>query len=374
MSLLATRRSRLIASAAAVLVTNVALLVPAGPALAAAMTITSVSPAKVGAGMGAQTMTITGTNFDASLIGGISVGADSNCAGLTNHVVTSRTQIVFRTPGIGCAVSPGGIPETISIWGTDFTTLLATKVNAVLFVPPPALADPLEKPVITDNSSLLDLADQVTALNAAGGQVIRIKAGNTFAFDGRSPAALSGTLNGRVLTSVGFRAPDGVTVQTGTAVPEPGNYWLARTMVPLPVVAASTLVLTQNTVSRTFAEAATGLTVVNAPVVTGLDFRAGKTGGATVTRIMGSGFGSSANDLTVTMCGKTAPIVGSPSSSTVTVQTPNPGGSPPTAVADLVAALGGTAGVCPVVVTRTTGSETVSSPVTTATYFTFLDR
>jgi hypothetical protein len=372
MSLLATRRARLTASAsAAALLTGAALIVQAAPAFAATMTISAVSPVKVGAGLAGKAVVITGTNFDDELIGSVSLGGDTNCAKLENFIVTSTTQISLKTPANGCAASNGGNAEAATIYGLDGSTVLATKAAVLTFVPAPSLADVADKPVITDNSSLLDVADRVRALTTTGGQVLRIKAGADFAFDGRSAAALSGTLNGKALTTVGFLAADGTTAQPVNSAPaSTGNYWLARTAAPMTATATPNLVILQNTVSRTFASTATDLSIVATPTVTGLDVTSGKTGAATKVRIIGTAFSATPSELTVTMCGLPAPIVGATSVNSISVQAPNPAASPATAVSDLVTALGGNAGVCPVVVTR----SGVSSPVTSVTAFAFLDR
>lgn len=370
MSLLATRRSRLAASATALLA-GASLIAAAVPAYAAAMTISTVTPAKVGAGMANRTVTVNGTNFDEELIGSVSLGGDTNCAKLDNFIVTSSTQLSLKTPASGCAASNGGNPEAVTIYGTDGSTVLATKAAVLTFIPSPSLADVGDKPVVTDNSAALDLAGRVQALNAAGGQVVRIKAGADFAFDGRSAAALSGTLNGKALTTVGFLAADGTTVQAVNSAPAgPGNYWLARTGTSMLASATPSLVVNQNTVSRTFASTATDLTVVAAPMISSLDVTSGKIGAATRVRIIGTSFSATSSELAVTFCGLPAPITGATSVNSISVVVPNPAATPPTSLDDLVAALGGTAGVCPVVVTR----GGVSSPVTSVTAFAFLDR
>ena len=363
------------AAAAALLVAGAGLIVPAAPAHAAAMTISSVTPLKVAAGTADQVLVVTGTNCSADLIGAVRVGAASACAWITDHIVTSASRLTFKTPAGGCAASPGGVAEAVTILAADGVTALATRLAAVTFVPPPAIAAVEDKPVYAENSSLLDLEDRITALDAAGNQVVRIKAGPDFAFDGRTPAALTGSLNGRPLTSVGFRGPDGTTVQGTNAAPAgPGNYWLARTTAPLGASVVPALVVTQHTVSRTFASTATGVTSVTTPYVGSLDVRSGKTGAATAVRLTGSAFGTLPAELAVTMCGLPAPFVGTPTANSITVRTPSPDNSPPTATADLVAALGGTSGICTIRVTRGTGPDAVSSAVTPVTYFAFVDR
>ncbi|WP_305782337.1 hypothetical protein [Symbioplanes lichenis] len=370
MSLLATRRTRLAASATALLA-GATLIGQASPALAATMTISAVSPVKVGAGLANKAIVVTGTNFDDELIGGISLGGDPNCAKLDNFIVSSTTQLSLKTPANGCAASSGGNAEAVTIYGTDGTTILATKPAVLTFVPAPSLADVGDKPVFTDNSSALDVTGRVQALNVAGGQVIRVKAGDDFSFDGRSAAALSGTLNGKVLTTVGFLAANGTTAQAANSAPAgPGNYWLARTAAPMTATATPSLVINQNTVSRTFASTATGLSIVAAPMITSLDVTSGKVGAAARTRIIGTSFSANPSELSVTFCGLPAPIVGATSVNSISVVVPNPAATPATSIDDLVAALGGTAGVCPVVVTR----NGVSSPITSVTAFAFLDR
>jgi hypothetical protein len=379
MSLLATRRSRLAASAsAATLVVGATLAVTATPAFAADMTITTVSPAKVAAATANRVILINGTNFDEDSIASITVGGDADCAALTSYVVTSPTQISLKTPGNGtntasvpgCAASSGGTAESITITPTSSGGATVTKASAVTFVTPPTIDVLANNPVISDNSSLLAAADQVKDFTTAGGQLLRIKSGGDFLFDGRTAAGLTGTYGGKALTTVGFQNSDGTTLAATAAPTGSYNYWLARTGTALTAATDPTLAITQNTVGKNFATAATGTTISASPTVTSLDVTSGKTGAATTFKITGTGFSTTAGDLTVKVCGRTADISGSPTLTSITAVTPNANSSTATDLTALKTAIGGTAGVCPVTVTK----GGVTSPVTSGSFFAFVDR
>jgi hypothetical protein len=379
MSLLSPRRSRAVAvtASAAVLVIGASLVTQASPAYADAMTITTVLPIKVAAGLANRVVVITGTNFDEDLIGGVTLGADPDCALLTSYVVSSATSISVKTPGNGtagappgCAASSGGTAETVTIVAADLTTTLAAKTSAITFVPPPAIAtiSGSQNAVITENSSALPIASQVTQLNAAGNQIIRIKAGASFAFTGAG-SSLSGTLGGKALTTVSFlSAADGPQTLTGAG--DNGNTWIAKTGTSLTASATPTLTITQSAVSRSFTSVETGLTIVAVPTVTSLGVKEGKSGAATATTIVGTNFGTTIGEIGVTFCGVAAPAPSAVTATLITLVTP-------TAVAGLSPGLGllTNSGVCPVVVTRTpSGGSALVSPVSTTSAFTFLDR
>ncbi len=400
MSLLATRRSRLAASASTAVLVVGATLVASAPAATAAVlnnvTISAVNPAKVVSGLANRVILINGTNFDEDQITGISLGADPDCQNLQSYVVTSTTQISVKTPGVapsgvtpdtaapGCRPTPGNVAEDVTINQIDATgaTGSVTRATAITFVPPPSIGTLVTTagseafPIFTENSSALDMADRARQLTSAGGQLVRIKAGADFAFDGRSSAGLTGSLAGKALTTVGFLDSTGATQAINSAPTGNGNFWIARTATALTPTDTPTLAVTQGTVTRTFAADVNGLSVVAAPTVTSLDVTSGKTGAITAVKITGTNFGTSATELQVTMCGRIAPIVGTPTNTSITVNTPNSADSTsPTTNAQLKTALGGTAGVCPVVVTRTpAGGTAMSSAITAASFFAFVDR
>ncbi|WP_306216036.1 IPT/TIG domain-containing protein [Actinoplanes sp. RD1] len=376
MSLLATRRSRLAASAsAATLVVGATLAVTATPAFAADMTITSVAPAKVAAGSANRVVIITGTNFDEDAISDISLGTDTDCQDLSTYVVTSATQISVKTPGVGttgsapgCAASANGTAESVTIDPSATGAADVVKTGAITFVTPPSLDAVADKPVITDNSSQLATADQIQTLNAAGGQLLRITAGSDFAFDGRASAGLTGTYGGKPLTSVGFIAADG-TAQAATAAPTAnGNVWLARTATGLTASTDPTLSITQGTVSKNFLNAATGTTIVSTPTVTSLDVNSGKVNAATTVKVTGTNFSTTLGDMAVSFCGVSGTVTAS-TATVVTVTTPTTvSGTAGTGIGTA------TAGVCPVVVSKTQNGVTTSSPVTPTSFFAFVDR
>jgi hypothetical protein len=373
MSLLSSRKRALATTASALFVAGATLVMQPSPALAAGETITTVSPTKVAATVANRVIIINGTNFDEDNIGAITIGADPDCVKMVTYVVTSPSQISLKTPGNGtdsatipgCAVSSGGTPEDITIYATDKTTELVKKTAAVTFLPPPTIGTPSStlKPVITDNSSVLGVANQVTALNAAGNQTVRIQAGSTFAFDGRTTAGLTGSLGGKPLTTVGFLASDGTTAQgLSTAPAANANFWIAKTGPGLSTT-TPTLTITQGTLSKTFSATDGGFTVVSTPLVSALDVTSGKTDAQTTVKITGTGFSTTASENSVTFCG----VAVTPTAATatqLTVTTPAVGGASPGL------GTGNYSGVCPVVVTR----GGVSSPITAASYYSFVDR
>jgi hypothetical protein len=284
---------------------------------------------------------------------------------LTSYVVTSATQISVKTPTLGCAVT-GGTKETVSINAVDLSVI--SKVAVLSFVAPPsigAFVAATSNPVITQNSNLMLPAAQVLELNAAGNQLIRIKASGTFAFAGTS-GLLSGSLGGKALTSVGFVSAAGVS-QTTPTTGDVGNTWIAKTGTGMTVSATPTLSITQASVSRTFTALETGLTgIVAVPTVTSLDVKEGIVGLATTVKITGTNFGTVLGDIDVDFCG----VAATPSAVTATLITL----TTPTALPPVTVGLAGSSGVCPVVVTRTVSGVAAVSPVNAASSFAFLDR
>jgi IPT/TIG domain-containing protein len=363
MSLLSPRRSRAVAvtASAAVLVVGASLVIQASPAYAA-VTISAVAPSKVAAGLANRVVVITGTNFDEDLIASIALNA-TDCAALTSYVVTSATQISVKTPLGGCTATVS-TAETVTITAVDLTTV--SKATAITFVAPPSIAAVGTKPVITQNSSALLAANQVVELNAAGNQVIRIKAGAAYAFAGTS-GALAGSVGGKALTTVGFVSAAGVAQTTPTAG-DVGNTWIAKTGTGMTASVTPALTITQGSVSRTFTNLETGLSgIVALPTVTSLDVKEGVVDAPTVVKITGTNFGTVPGDLSVTFCGVagTLSVSTPPTATSITLTTPP--------VAGLSPGLGASnfSGVCPVVVTRTAVG---SSSVTATSFFAFLDR
>ncbi|MEV0900315.1 IPT/TIG domain-containing protein [Actinoplanes sp. NPDC049802] len=370
MPLLTSRRGHRAAAigAAAGLVVG-ASLVGAQSAEAATnygVTITAVTPAKVAAGLGNRVVVITGTNFDEDQITGITLGADPDCAELTSYVVTSSTSISVKTPSANGASADGvpgctaGAAADVTIHQTELGT--ATRAASITFVDPPALAT--TNPMITENSSSLTTGNQVKTFHTTGNQTIRIKAGSGTTFSGQAGAALSGTYGGKALTSVGFLDPTGAT-QLASAAGSPGNYWIAKTAASL-TAASNTLTISLNGVSRTFSATDTGTSLVALPTITSLDVTSGKTNASTQVRITGTNFNTTIGDWTVTFCG-VAGTVTAATATQLTVTTPVVGGVTP--------GLGTTAfaGVCPVSVVNANNGSPLTSPVSPASYFTFLN-
>ncbi len=365
MSLLSSRRRRsaaaVTAAAGLVVSASLAMGTPAQAAVNYNVTFTGASPAKVSAGTSNRVIILTGTNFDEDQITGIDLGSDPDCANLQSYVVSSSTSISVKTPGAGSNPGDGCAAGAADITINQTNSGTVTRAAAVTFVNPPALA--AAKPIITENSSTLLAANQVTNFTTTGGQTIRIKADANTTFSGLSANALSGSFGGKPLTTVGFVAPDG-TAQANSAAGTPGNFWIAKTATALAANATPTLTISQNGVSKTFQSTDIGNpTIVGVPTVTSLDVTSGKSNTATTVKITGTNFGTTVGDWTVNFCGLPG-VVTAATATVLTVTTPtNVGGN--------ASGLGAStyAGVCPVVVV---GANNGTSPLSEKSNFTYL--
>lgn len=364
MPLLSSRRQRRAAAvgAAAGLVVSATLAgSPAQAVVNYGVTITTVTPAKIAAGLANRVVIINGTNFDEDQILSIDLGADPDCQELTSYVVTSSTSISVKTPGEGDNPGAGcsaGAAAAVNINQTEAGE--ATKAAAITFVDPPTIA--AANPISTENSAALDAANRVTKVSTTGGQNIRIKAGTGTAFSGVAGAGLSGTFGGKPLTTVGFLAPD-LSAQATSAAGTNGNYWIAKTGTGLST-ASNTLTITLNGVSKTFSAADTGLTIAAIPTITSLDVTSGKAKSATAVKITGTNFTTTPADWRVTFCGEAV----TPSASTATQLTVNA----PATIGDEVGFADDVwEGVCPVRA-YPAAAPTNISPVSPGSYFTYL--
>jgi IPT/TIG domain-containing protein len=342
------------------------------------MTITAVTPAKVPADTAARVVTITGTGFDEDYISSVGLGGDTDCDDLDSYVVQSPTTLIVKTPTGGCA-SSAGTPETVTISDKQSTPGTTTKGSAINFVPPPTLvtgqndATPANrlKPVVTENSSGLVLANQVITVQATGSQTLRVKAAANFAFSNAASNTFSASLGGKPMTDIKVYDITANPIAPSTAAltnTNNGNFFTAKTPVLTP--GTYPLVVSQNGVSATFAPAYTGLSVSTAPVVTSLDVTSGKTTGGTVVKITGTGFnptvasydGTIANIL---VCGNSvAPTAATATSLTFTTPA---GGASATGLGASVYE-----GVCPVKVMNTIAPNAGTSVVTEKSYFVYL--
>ena len=339
-------RKRVAVCATAMAMAATGSLVAASNAFGAAsttgMTITAIAPKKIAALTANQVVTITGTNFDESIITGVELGP---CNAV--YVVANPTTIYAKTPNATCGTATASTttPETITITDneTNTVTFTGTATTGLFYVTPPAIA--ATNPAYTDLSSAIPA--KVKQLKVGGGQLVRINAAADYTFAAGVTAALGGT------------AMTGVTVVGSTA----GNYITA--VAPAKAAGAVALTLTANGVSKTFPATATGLSYWAPPTVATVAPNAGRavvsggTGGDTV--ITGTGFSPTTNGNTVTICGQTATVKATPAptatSLSVTVPDPQLG----TDVYE---------GVCPVRVT--VGGN--ASPVTATSTYSYLTQ
>jgi hypothetical protein len=366
------RPSRLAAgAAAAVVVTSLAVAVPITPAFAAVtgnIVVTSPTTGKVAAATEKQLIflkvdNLVGATLTEETVAKVDLGPD-DCDELEYYIVTSTSTIVAKTPTGGCTATASGT-ETITISFTGSTGDLVDTTTTLQFVTPPAIAEEELFPVVTENSAALDDENQVQRFLSTGGQYVRIKAGEEFAFSGTTGttgAGLSATLGGKALTEV--KAYDSDGVQLTTTPPgedDEGNYFIGKTASAMNV-ADPTLVITQNGVSKSFSADVTGISIVTAPLVTGVSPALGKVGAATSVTISGSGF---TTGTTVTFCGipGTTPAPATNGNS-MTVKTPVTASILPGLGDDVFAA------PCPVVVTQ--GTTLVESPISDKSVFTFV--
>jgi hypothetical protein len=361
-----------LAIGAGLLTAGALTLTEASPARATAgtspygATFTNIAPAKVGAGLAKQVITLTGTNFNEAQITRIDLrvsGAITDCQDVP-YVVTSATTISIKTPTGGCAATADPTaPETVTITEVGGNTL--TK-QGLTFLAPPDLAT--TNPVVTENSSALLSANQVATLLPAGGQTIRVRAAAGYAFDGKltGTSALSATLGGKTLSNIKVYNSEGVL--QGTSAAAVGNYFTATTP-SLLAGGSHSLIIMQAGVTRTFLTTTTGLSWPAVQTVSSLDPKSGKSKGGTSVRITGTGFPTvltDAQDATkwkVQFCGIDA-TVSATTATLLTVVTPD------TSVASPGLGVGVFEGVCPVRVVDVT--NTLTSALTTGSAYAYL--
>jgi hypothetical protein len=321
--------------------------------------------------------TITGTNFDENNIVDIDIAAAPvGCTGISSYIVTSPTTIVVKTPTAGCTASVDQVNgETITINETGgvgtLSNVPATAAQRLIFVPPPEIDLLANKPVITDASSQLATANQVVNLIPAGNQTIRVKALGSYRFDQRTTAGLSASLGGKPLTAIAVYNTTG-TATGPTGIPDAdGNWFTAKSPVPLVAGGAYSLTVTQFGVSKTFAQAATGLTWNAVPTAASLDVKEGKAAGGTTVKVTGTGFSTTVADYNdgsgntnVKVCGTEATVTAA-TATLITFTTPDVGNVAAPAGLGLTVY----SGVCPVTVTDAAGGV---SPLTANLSFAYL--
>ncbi|MDR6326117.1 IPT/TIG domain-containing protein [Actinoplanes couchii] len=348
-----------------------------GATLPGTITVSTPTNGKIAADTSKQVvvLVVSGTNATPLMetnVTGVKLGADPDCANIQSYVVSSATTLTVKTPDGGCAASANNTAESISILFGATDTI--DKASAITFVNAPALVAAASKPVFTDNSLNLDVADKVQRFNAAGGQTVRVLADSAFAFDPRSSYGLTVTFGGKAGSEVKVYADaTSTTPLSATTAGTIGNSLTFKTGAGMSTTDAS-MTIFQNGVAKTFNAAATGVTGISAnPTITSVTPPSGRTKTAQQVVITGTNFDKVAanygNGTNVRFCGVAALAFGTPAVNaagtqiTVTV---------PAAVADSTPGLGTgvTAGSCPVQVSDGTPGGT--SPVTPAAVYTFV--
>ncbi|GIJ52658.1 hypothetical protein [Virgisporangium aurantiacum] len=367
-------------AAGALAATLVGVLLPA-PAQAADLVgtiATSPTSGKLAALTAKQviTLTVSGAGVPAlseDNVASVDLGA---CTAIATYVVQSATVISVKTPNT-CAVAAAADIVINFVNGDKLK-----KTGGVTFVGAPAiLATAAERPVINDNSvSIADVTKQARRFSTGGGQVVRIKALSTYAFDPRSTAGLAASMGGKPGTNIKVYADEDGTTPLGTSTAGSVGNSMTFTTASGMVAGDNTVTISQDGVSKSFLVADTGIAIVSAPTVTGLSVPAGRANATNIsTVISGTNFPTVLADLkdpakwSVKFCGvEVAPAGFTASTTTATAMT--------VTVPDLAAVAVGSgglgaavyAGVCPVTVTDVLASQT--SPITAASHYTVVNE
>lgn len=299
---------RLTAGAIAViLLTSLAIAgaLRASAATSSLMTITSISPKKIAALTANETVTVTGTGFDNSVIDHVDLGPCTNAT----WIVASATSLVVKTPNntCGAATASSTVPESITITDIDGNTVVftGTASTGLFLIPPPSLAG--SDPPFLDNSS--SVTPKAKKLLTSGGQTVRVVAASDYKFV--APVALT----------IG-----GVSAGTPTITGSSNGNYLTFT-APAHAAGGVSLVITANGVAKTFTTATTGLAYWAPPTIAAVApatvkaVAASGTGAPVV--VTGTGFSTTAASNTVTVCGQSATVTTSTATS-LTFTTPDP--------------------------------------------------
>lgn len=304
------------------------------------VTVTAVSPHRIAALTGNQVLTVTGTGFDEAVISGVTV---TGCTNDPAYIVQSPTTLLLKTDN-SCAVTANSVVTvTDTAAGTAATNPAATGGAMKLdFVAAPTIitADATHRPVVTENSSGVAYANQVTSGSTSGGTVVRVFSGAT-PFVNSATYPLAASLAGVAMTKV--------VMHTG------GDYFTA-TLGAHAASAAPVLKITSNGVSKSFVWGAGGAGATAgthdfayAGTTVSVSPASGPINGGTSLTVTGTGFTSST---TVTVGGTACPKVSQTATSFI-------------CTVPAVTASG------PVVVVATTGS--LVSVTSAGSTFTYLD-
>jgi hypothetical protein len=342
---MSSKLTRRAAGAAAVIAAaGITALGLQAPAFATTPAITAAKPTKVAANSAGTKVEFTATNLSAQTIRHVDLGGCQDVpfvvTGATKLTAWTTTHDVSGSAVDGCGGANATTGATVKVYNStvytngagDWTFQSDDVKKGLFFVDGPAIKtyDGTTTPKVynayVENSAYL--AAKTTALSAAGGQTIKVDAkdasGNPFV------KGVTAKLGGKALT--------------GIKLAEDGSYFTAVTPAHAAEASDLDLVITQNSVSSTFNQAATKLTYVAAlPVVKTVTPNAVPAWGTshelgTVT-IAGTGLGG--NTSTVTVCGAAA-TVDTKSTATKLILT---------AVADVTSVATGGVGYCPIVVT-----------------------
>nr|BFE64400.1 hypothetical protein GCM10020063_089260 [Dactylosporangium thailandense] len=349
-----------------------------GATLTGTIAITTPSTGKLAAGTAKQVLllTVTGQTLSEALITGVNLGTDASCQNIPTYIVTSATTLAVKTPSGGCPATTATGGDGIDILFAGGNTL--SKANGLFFITPPAIAALADKPVINDNSALLDPTAQTRRFVTAGGQTVRVKADSAYAFDPRTSAGLAVTFGGKPATEIKVYDASGTLIPANTAsAPAAGNYLTFKSPAGLTTTDAS-LAISQGGVSKTFAVSDTGANIIAVPTVTSLSVSSGRAKGATstvlttstlVSKTLADYQGGSAT-WGVYFCNKPAAVTAVNTAGTqITVTTPD--------VTNDADGLGTNvyAGSCPVTIADLTdNANPVKGPVTAGGYFNFLNE
>ncbi len=290
-------RAAAVTAATALALGAVAFTVPADAATSTKVTVTKLSVHRLPSETAKQAVTVTGTGFDEDVIASVSIGG---CDTDPTYIVASATSLLLKTAD-DCAIGTDKVVTVTDDAGNTAVSPSAAGAGITFVAAPTILAgSDSDRPVVTENSSGVDYADQITAAPVKGGTTIRVYSGDT-AFVNSTAFPLAASLGGVALTKV--------TMHTG------GDYFTG--VVGAHVADASpALKVTSNGVSKSFLYGAGGSSAVDGthdftyggvPIVVAPTN--GPINGGTVLSITGSGFTSST---TAEVAGESCPVVGTP--------------------------------------------------------------
>ena len=189
-----------------------------------APTISGVSPTTMNyTAVGSQTITVTGTNFTASMASGNKVqvlGANgSTLYNVNSAAVASATSITFKLAASGGSLSSGQLaqrPYKVRITndiGITATSTATIGFNGIAWTSPASGATLTYTMTISSSQNLVakdDTNGSDVTFSITSGSVSGLSIGST----GASPATYGGTVSAAGTTNVTFRATDNVTGAT----------------------------------------------------------------------------------------------------------------------------------------------------------------